>query len=88
MHELSLMSDLLKKIQEVAHDQGSDKVVGVCVKLGALAHISESHFRGHFKDGTRGTLAEHARLDVELCADIQDEHAQDILLTSVEVETP
>ena len=48
MHEMSLISDLLKKIEELAKKQDSKKVIGVDVKLGALSHISGDHFKEHF----------------------------------------
>jgi hydrogenase nickel incorporation protein HypA/HybF len=85
MHELSLMANLLEKIDEIAIEQHADRVVRVKVRLGALAHISADHFRGHFVDGTKGTKAEGARLDVEISEDTDDPNAQDILLDSIEV---
>ena len=85
MHEFSLMANLLKKIDELALQEHADRVVSVKVKLGALAHISADHFRGHFVDGTRGTKAEGARLDVGVSEDTSDPNAQDILLESIEV---
>ena len=85
MHELSLMADLIKKIDEVAQEQDADRVVAVRVKLGALSHISASHFREHFVQGTKGTRAEGARLDVEVSEDSKDPNAQEILLQSIEV---
>jgi hydrogenase nickel incorporation protein HypA/HybF len=85
MHELSLMANLLKKIDKIAIEQHADRVVSVKVKLGALAHISADHFRGHFVDGAKGTKAEGARLDVEVSEDMDDPNAQDILLDSIEV---
>ena len=85
MHEFSLMANLLAKIDELALEQHADRVVGVKVKLGAFAHISADHFRGHFVDGTKGTKAEGARLDIEVSEDTEDPHAQDILLDSIEV---
>ena len=85
MHELSLMADLLKKIDELAIEQHADRVVGVKVKLGALAHISADHFRGHFVDGTKGTRAEGARLEVVVSEDTNDPSAQNIVLDSIEV---
>ena len=85
MHEFSLMTNLLKKIDELALKEHADRVVGVKVKLGALAHISADHFRDHFVDGTRGTKAQGARLEVEVSHDTNDPHAQDILLDSIEV---
>jgi hydrogenase nickel incorporation protein HypA/HybF len=85
MHELSLIANLLKKIDELALEHHADRVVSVKVKLGALAHISADHFRGHFVDGTKGTKAEGARLDVEVSEDTNDPNAQDILLDTIEV---
>lgn len=85
MHEFSLMADLLRQIEQVARKQEAERVVAVTVKLGALAHISASHFREHFVEGAKGTRAEGAKLIVEACEDADDPHAQDILLQSIEV---
>lgn len=86
MHEMSLMNDLMGKIDAVAREQGAARVVGVSVRLGALAHISPDHFREHFVAGSRGTRAEGAELTIELSEDVNDPQAQDILLRSVEVQ--
>jgi hydrogenase nickel incorporation protein HypA/HybF len=86
MHELSLMADLLRKLKTIAREQGVEKLAGVKVKLGALAHISADHFREHFVEAARGTVAEGARLDIEELMDETDPHAQEILLDSVVVE--
>ncbi len=85
MHEFSLLKDLLNKIRTIAEDNNSDKVVGVNVKLGALAHISPDHFREHFEQAVKGTIAEGAKLEVESLTDMSDPHAQEIILDSVEV---
>ena len=85
MHEMSLMNDLLKKIETIARENDVDKVMGVKVRLGALSHISADHFREHFIEGTKGTLAEGAELEVEVSEDIDDPHAQDILLLNVNI---
>jgi len=85
MHELSLLKNLLHKINTIAEDNNSNKVIGVKVKLGALAHISPGHFREHFEQAVKGTIAEGAKLDIELLTDMSDPHAQEIILDSVEV---
>ena len=85
MHEFSLLKDLLNKVKTIAKDNNSDKVIGVKVKLGALAHISPSHFREHFEQAVKGTIAEGAKLEVEALSDMSDPHAQEIILDSVEV---
>ena len=85
MHEFSLMVDLLRKILQIAHENGSKPVKKVTVQLGALAHITPEHFSEHFADATRGTLAEGAELNVIEMNDAQDPNAQDILLQSIEI---
>jgi hydrogenase nickel incorporation protein HypA/HybF len=85
MHEHALIANLLSKIDAVAREQNARRVVGVAVWIGALAHISAEHFREHFEAGSRGSLAEGARLDIELSDDLDHPQAQDILLRRVEV---
>ncbi len=86
MHELSLMADLLQKIESVARDQRASRVVSVNVRLGALSHISASHFREHFEQAVSGGVAAGSRLQVEVGEDMTDPQALDIVLTGVEVE--
>jgi hydrogenase nickel incorporation protein HypA/HybF len=85
MHESSLMADLMRKIETIARQDGAKKVLGVTVKLGALSHMSPDHFREHFALASRGTIAEGAGLKIEVLNDLNDSHAQEILLESVEV---
>jgi len=82
---MSLINDLLNKITTVAKENKAAKVTRAKVRLGALSHISAGHFREHFIEGTAGTIAEGAELDIETATDINDPHAQDILLISVNV---
>jgi len=86
MHELSLMADLMKKVESIAAEQKAASVLEVKVKLGALAHISPGHFRDHFSHAARGTVAQGARLFVELSEDAGDPFAQEIVLESVTIE--
>jgi hydrogenase nickel incorporation protein HypA/HybF len=86
MHEMSLMNDLMNKISAVAREQGGAQVVGVHVWLGALSHISPDHFREHFLEGARGTIAEGAHLEIETDNDPNNPNAQEILLRSIEVD--
>lgn len=85
MHEMSLIKDLLKKINAIAREQKARRISAVKVRLGALCHCSADHFREHFIDGIKGTVAEGARLEIETGTDPQDPCAQDILLLSVDV---
>jgi len=85
MHELTLLADIMRKIEGVADDEQATQVTAVHLQLGALAHISPDHLREHFEQAAIGTRAQGARLEIEEISDIEDEHAQDILLTAVEV---
>ena len=86
MHEASLIANLLRQITAIMQQQGRGRVVGVTVKLGALCHISPEHFRAHFVQGARGTIAEGARLTCESGHSLHDPHAQDVILDCLEVE--
>jgi hydrogenase nickel incorporation protein HypA/HybF len=85
MHEASLMNDLMRKIEAVAREQKAATVLGVSVRMGALSHMSADHFREHFAVASRGTVAEGAELNVEVLTDLNDPHAQEILLESMEI---
>ena len=87
MHEASLMRSLMRKIDELAKNEGAGKVTTVRVWLGALSHMSAAHFQEHFEQASKATVAEGASLEVEESTDINDPNAQDLLLRSIEVET-
>ena len=86
MHEASLIADLLRQITALMRQQGTGRVVGVTVKVGALAHIPPEHLREHFVSGARGTIAEGARLTLAIGHEPGDPRAQDVVLVSLEVE--
>ena len=85
MHGHALMDDLVRKMEAVALEQGGGRVVRVRVHLGALSHFTPEHFREHFVDATRGTVAEGAAVDAELGTDLTDPCAQGVVLESVEL---
>lgn len=86
MHEFSLIADLIRKIQSIAREHGAEKIIGVKVKLGALSHTSPEHFREHFTRLSQGTMAEGARIDIEVLTDQTDLYAQTVILDAIEVE--
>lgn len=86
MHEMSLMKDLMAKVITVVNDNQARRAVAVDVWLGALSHISPEHFTEHYEEAARGTVAEGARLNITTSDDLNDPHAQDILLKNIEVE--
>jgi hydrogenase nickel incorporation protein HypA/HybF len=88
MHERALMTDLMREIEDVARSRGATGVTMVSVRLGALSHFTPEHFREHFADASRGTLAEGAAVDAELAQDLDDPRAAGVVLESLEVEVP
>lgn len=86
MHEKALMDDLMRKIEAEARAEGGTRVTRIHVRLGALSHFSEAHFREHFEDASRGTLAEGAAVETELGSDPTEPHAQGVVLESIELE--
>lgn len=88
MHERALMADLMREIEGVARADGASRVTRVSVRLGALSHFTPEHFREHFVDASRGTLAEGAAVDAVLADDLDDPCAAGVVLESLEVEVP
>lgn len=86
MHERKLMDDLVREIDSRARAAGADRVTCVRVRLGALSHFTEEHFREHFVDAARGGPAEGAQVAAELRTDPTEPEAQGVVLESIEVE--
>jgi hydrogenase nickel incorporation protein HypA/HybF len=80
------MDDLVRKVEEVAHENGGVRVVRITVRLGALSHFTPEHFREHFADASRGTLADGAKVEAVLDEDVRAPSADRVVLESVEVE--
>ena len=87
MHERVLMDDLMREIAARASAEGATRVTWITVKLGALSHFTPGHFREHFEDASRGTLAEGAEIEAELLTDPTEPNAQGVVLESIDIET-
>ena len=86
MHEMSLFKPLMKKIELLAKEEDTDRIVAATIRLGAFAPISADHFREHWDEFTKGTVADGAALTVVRDEDETSECALDILLECVEIE--
>ena len=86
MHETGIVRDLVGRLEEAARAEGAVRITRVEVRLGALSGFSPEHFREHFEDESRGTLAEGAALDVTVSADPADPHAQSVLLRGMDLD--
>ena len=88
MHERALMDDLVRKVLAVVHTERATGVTRIRVRLGALSHFTPAHFREHWVDASRGTLAEGAEVEAALDDDLTGDAAQGVVLESVEVSGP
>jgi hydrogenase nickel incorporation protein HypA/HybF len=86
MHEASLMTNLMHRIDKIAQAERARRIVRVSIWLGALCHLSAEHFAEHFQTAAAGTIAEAAQLNVTVSDDTCHEHAQDLLLESIKIE--
>ena len=87
MHERALMNDVMRKIESVARESGAARVTRVSVRLGALSHFTPEHFREHFADAARATVAEGAGIDAVVETDLESPSATGVVIESVEVES-
>jgi hydrogenase nickel incorporation protein HypA/HybF len=87
VHEKALMNDLIRKLEAEARSEGARRVTRIRVRLGALSHFTEEHFREHFEDAARGTVADGAEVEAELRTDPTEPEAQGVVLESIDVET-
>jgi hydrogenase nickel incorporation protein HypA/HybF len=88
VHERALLEDLLRKVIAVAEAEGATAVTRIRVRLGALSHYTPEHFREHWEDASRGTLAEGAEAEARMDAELTGDAAQGVVLESVEVSGP
>jgi hydrogenase nickel incorporation protein HypA/HybF len=88
MHEGTLVRSLVRKVTSLALVEGGTRVTRVTVKLGCLSHMSPSHLCEHFDHETLGTIAEGARLDIEVMGNTDDPAALELILDSIQVVTP
>ena len=75
MHEKALMDDLMRKITAQAQAEGGVRVTRIRVRLGALSHFTAVHFREHFEDASRGTVAAGAEVEAEVRTDPTEDDA-------------
>ncbi len=86
MHEHGLIKDLISRIEQEARREGATRIRAVHVRLGALSHLSVEHFLDHFRIASAGTIADGARVEIELSEDLTEPGAQGIFLRSIDVE--
>jgi hydrogenase nickel incorporation protein HypA/HybF len=66
MHESSLARSVLDAVLRLAAEQGAERVLSVAGELSETEHLHSDAIQFHFDAHARGTLAEGARLALEL----------------------
>jgi hydrogenase nickel incorporation protein HypA/HybF len=79
------MDDVLREILAVADAEGAVRVARVRVWLGALSHFTPEHFREHYQDAARRTIAAEAEIEATLDGDPADPNAQGVVIESVDI---
>lgn len=88
MHETGIVRDLVRRVLRVADDAGAIGVSGISVWLGALSQFSPAHFREHFDDEARGTIAAGAALRIEASSEFDHPDAQSVVIRGLDLEVP
>ena len=81
MHDRSIMDSLLRKVAAISAEHDASSVTGIRVRLGAVSHMDEAHFREHWTEATQGTPLEAAEVEVEFSPE-----PFGVLLVDVELE--
>jgi len=66
VHELSLCDDLLSQVNTIAREHNASSVNSITVKIGPLSGVESTLLESAFAMMREGTVAEHARLLVQL----------------------
>jgi hydrogenase maturation protease len=85
MDQDAKIEELIFKIEQHVEENEAIKAVEVRLKIGALVDIDVDEFRDDFAHALFGTVADGARIDIDLAKDPNDPDAEEIILTHVEV---
>ena len=79
MHERALMRRRrARRLERWPRPRAVPVSTRVSVRLGALSHFTPEHFREHFDDAARGTVAEGAAVDAVVDTDPAGPRAGDV----------
>ncbi len=66
MHELGVAQEMLKIAFEYANKNQAKRITALNVAMSAAADESEDSLRFHFENLMRGTMADGAKIDIEI----------------------
>lgn len=65
MHEVSIMENTIKIVQEKAEENNLKNVSRITIKIGELAGVMSEALEFAFQGMSKGTIVEHAKLCIE-----------------------
>lgn len=66
MHEIRIAEDLSGIVLEAASENNLRKVIGINITFGQLVQIVPDIFEFAFRECVRGTIAENAKINIEI----------------------
>ena len=66
MHEISIIESILEVAEENAREVNSSSIKAIKLRLGQFTAIAQNALEFAFEVARQGTMAEHARLEIEL----------------------
>ena len=65
MHETAIVSGLMRILEQKAAANGVERILSVRLKVGRLRAVEPQQLRACFEMFAEGTVADHARLDID-----------------------
>lgn len=85
MDESAVAQALVIEMSEIARMQQCNKVLSARIRLGAKVGVSSDYLRQHFISLAQGTVAEGARLEIDVRQDADEPRSGEVVLVDVEV---
>ena len=65
MHEMHLLTDLLKDLLKAAQKNNAKKISKVYLRMGTFTEINQEILRHFFQEKAKGTIAQGAEISIE-----------------------
>ena len=86
MHEWGLTRALVRHLTRAAAVHGAVRISSAKVRISALAGVAPEHLRAQFAIAAAGSVAEGARLQIDVVSDLTQSHPDGIYIESIEIE--
>lgn len=86
MNETNPRRDFIQDLEDKAKEHQARWILKAQVRLGVLSPMDAEQFRENFIAASEGTMAEWAEVEIEESGDMDDPHATDFSLVSLELE--